>query len=110
MRFLIRCLLLSVAVALIACAPPNSIPPTVGHMIVIQYRMPTPQPDTIEVLKELGRLANTSPPKFLRPMSGRAYVYRFELNPDQKVSDLLSALRKSDKIEYVEPDIVVKTQ
>lgn len=90
--------------------PPTQEPVATDQTVVIKYRISITDPAAPELLTELGRLAHTSPPHFLRPMSGQAFVYRFQLKPEQKIGDLLFQLRRSDKIEFVETDVQVRSQ
>jgi hypothetical protein len=82
----------------------------VEQIIIIKYRGSVPDAADPALLAELGQLARTPTPVFVRQMSGQAFVYRFSLGPGQKLVQVLLLLKQSEKIEFAEPDVLVRTQ
>jgi hypothetical protein len=99
-----------IALCMTACVSPADQPPLIEHIIVIKYRVPVADAASPVLLAELGRLARTQTPVFVRLMSGHAFVYRFSLQPQQKLGEVILLLRRSEQIEFAEPDILVKIQ
>lgn len=93
-----------------ACASPADQPPLIEQIIVIKFRVPVADAAAPSLLAELGRLARTQTPVFVRPMSGQTYIYRFSFGSSQRLAQALLLLNESKKIEFAEPDVLVRTQ